>query len=98
MGCGRAACNGKNGTPGFYVVCEYFPPGNVVGQNGRFFRENVKKQSSGKVGDTVESAGGAAGGDVSVSSAPACIPASKKFVLGLVFALLGIEAGGLLFC
>ncbi|TVY33755.1 Cell wall protein, partial [Lachnellula subtilissima] len=34
VGCGRTACGGKNGTPGWYVVCEYYPPGNVVGGAG----------------------------------------------------------------
>lgn len=39
LGCGYAACNGKNGTPGIFLVCEYNPPGNVLSQ--RHFVENV---------------------------------------------------------
>lgn len=33
VGCGRTECNGDGGNkaPGWYVVCEYYPPGNVVG-------------------------------------------------------------------
>lgn len=43
------------GTPGFYVVCEYYPAGNIVGDNNQFFIDNVKKQVKGKPTDTVES-------------------------------------------
>jgi uncharacterized protein YkwD len=39
LGCGYVACNGKNGTPGKYLVCEYSPPGNVT--NRGFFEANV---------------------------------------------------------
>jgi hypothetical protein len=35
-------------------VCEYYPPGNVNGENNRYFKENVKKQTKGKDTDTVE--------------------------------------------
>lgn len=55
MGCGRTSCAGKNGTPGWYVVCEYYPPGNVEGSANQFFKDNVKVQSKGKKTDTVES-------------------------------------------
>ncbi|KAF1949398.1 PR-1-like protein [Byssothecium circinans] len=42
MGCGRTECNGNGGkkAPGWYVVCGYYPPGNVVGQ----FTQNVQQQ------------------------------------------------------
>jgi uncharacterized protein YkwD len=39
LGCGYVSCDGKNGTPGKYLVCEYSPAGNVV--NEGFFEENV---------------------------------------------------------
>jgi len=42
-------------TPGWYVVCEYFPAGNVVGDNNQFFKDNVPKEIKGKLSDTVES-------------------------------------------
>jgi len=42
-------------TPGFYVVCEYWPAGNVEGMNNQFFKDNVLAQVKGKKGDTVES-------------------------------------------
>src|SRR5688572_6832294 len=39
LGCAYAVCNGKNGTPGRFLVCEYSPPGNVIGES--YFRNNV---------------------------------------------------------
>ncbi len=42
-------------TPGYYVVCEYYPPGNVEGDNNQYFIDNVPKQAKGKASDTVES-------------------------------------------
>jgi uncharacterized protein YkwD len=39
LGCAYASCNGKNGTPGKYWVCEYSPAGNVV--NRGYFEANV---------------------------------------------------------
>jgi hypothetical protein len=38
------------GTPGYFIVCEYYPPGNVIGQ----FAENVQSQIKGPKGGTVE--------------------------------------------
>ncbi|TVY86734.1 Repressed by EFG1 protein, partial [Lachnellula willkommii] len=61
VGCGRTSCGGKNGTPGWYVVCEYYPPGNVEGSSNQFFKDNVKVQSKGKKTDTVESGVSSAG-------------------------------------
>jgi hypothetical protein len=42
MGCARKECNGDGGdeAPGWYVVCEYWPRGNVIGQ----FKDNVQAQ------------------------------------------------------
>ncbi|KAL9636497.1 MAG: hypothetical protein Q9204_002240 [Flavoplaca sp. TL-2023a] len=28
VGCGATSCDGENGTPGWYLVCHYFPAGN----------------------------------------------------------------------
>jgi hypothetical protein len=55
VGCGRQDCNGEDGTPGWYVVCEYYPPGNVEGDNNQYFVDNVKPQVKGQADDTVES-------------------------------------------
>jgi len=55
VGCGRTSCQGKNKTPGWYVVCEYYPPGNVEGDNNQYFIDNVKPQTKGQKTDTVES-------------------------------------------
>lgn len=35
LGCAVADCNGRNGTPGYFWVCEYSPHGNVTNR-GRF--------------------------------------------------------------
>ena len=40
VGCGAAWCGGQGGTPGWYLVCQYFPAGNVVGA----FKQNVEKE------------------------------------------------------
>ncbi|MCJ1281922.1 hypothetical protein MMC26_001245 [Xylographa opegraphella] len=34
VGCGRMLCDGTNDVAGWYVVCEYYPPGNVIGEFG----------------------------------------------------------------
>jgi hypothetical protein len=39
VGCGRKYC-GTSTTPGWYVVCEYWPPGNVIGD----FAANVSPE------------------------------------------------------
>jgi hypothetical protein len=39
MGCARKECN-KDDAPGWYVACEYWPRGNVVGQ----FKDNVQAE------------------------------------------------------
>ena len=39
LGCATARCNGKNGTPGEYLVCEYSPAGNVL--SVEYFQQNV---------------------------------------------------------
>ncbi len=39
LGCGYASCDGKNGTPGKYLVCEYSPRGNIT--NRHYFQSNV---------------------------------------------------------
>lgn len=35
-------------------MCEYYPPGNVIGDNNQFFIDNVKPQIKGEAGDTIE--------------------------------------------
>ncbi|KAF4625774.1 hypothetical protein G7Y89_g12393 [Cudoniella acicularis] len=55
VGCARKQCNEENGTPGWYVVCEYYPEGNIVGNNWQYFDENVGKLVSGKITDTIVS-------------------------------------------
>jgi len=45
LGCAVVACNGENGTPGKYLVCEYDPPGNIT--NPGFFQKNVIPKEAG---------------------------------------------------
>ncbi|EXJ79000.1 hypothetical protein A1O3_08501 [Capronia epimyces CBS 606.96] len=40
-GCGWTDCHGKNNVSGVFLVCEYWPPGNLVGQNNYWFKQNV---------------------------------------------------------
>ncbi|KAF2707128.1 PR-1-like protein, partial [Pleomassaria siparia CBS 279.74] len=42
IGCSRTRCDGrdKGGAPGWYVVCEYWPRGNVIGS----FEKNVQER------------------------------------------------------
>lgn len=40
LGCAIAACDGKNGTPGDFLVCEYSPAGNIL--NAGYFKKNVQ--------------------------------------------------------
>ena len=43
MGCGAADCKDN----GWFLVCEYYPPGNVIGEFGR----NVGKPGQGEDGE-----------------------------------------------
>lgn len=45
VGCGAVNCN-SDSAKGWFLVCEYNPPGNVVGS----FKENVSKTGIGKDG------------------------------------------------
>ncbi|KAL8681136.1 MAG: hypothetical protein Q9186_002729 [Xanthomendoza sp. 1 TL-2023] len=40
VGCGATWCSGQSGTPGWFLVCQYSPAGNVQGA----FRKNVQKE------------------------------------------------------
>lgn len=49
VGCGAAHCNNEatGGAKGWFMVCEYTPRGNVIGQ----FRDNVRKPGIGPDGN-----------------------------------------------
>jgi hypothetical protein len=53
-GCAAVNCTGKGGMDGFFLVCEYYPAGNIVGDNNAFFAQNVQSQihSSGPTGSS----------------------------------------------
>ena len=40
LGCAYVACNGKQGTPGNFLVCEYSPAGNILSRE--LFIKNVQ--------------------------------------------------------
>lgn len=46
-GCGWTNCEGRNGLDGVYLVCEYWPPGNIIGENDLFFKQNISPERSG---------------------------------------------------
>ncbi|KAL9076770.1 MAG: hypothetical protein Q9161_000755 [Pseudevernia consocians] len=69
VGCGRADCEGRGGVPGWLVVCEYWPAGNVEGEFGEEVgREVGRLEGEGKLGEFVAyvaakvNGGGRAGG------------------------------------
>lgn len=54
VGCGRVNCNGKNDVEGWFLVCEYWPPGNVGGE----YAEEVEMQVEGGDGEMISRPGG----------------------------------------
>ncbi|KAJ4337653.1 hypothetical protein N0V95_008282 [Ascochyta clinopodiicola] len=93
VGCARTECNakekgGKGDAPGWYIVCEYYPTGNVLGQ----FTANVMKQLP---ADQVPSASGAptATGGPTANATPQGAASGMRGSLaalwvGIVFALV----------
>ncbi|EXJ96443.1 hypothetical protein A1O1_01569 [Capronia coronata CBS 617.96] len=79
-GCGWTDCDGKNNVSGVFLVCEYWPPGNVVGQNNYWFKQNVDAER--KNGDDgfseLDATRGATGGVPSSTSASASPSATGK--------------------
>ncbi|EXJ61313.1 uncharacterized protein A1O5_11870 [Cladophialophora psammophila CBS 110553] len=83
-GCGWTNCNGQNGLDGIYLVCEYWPPGNIVGENNLFFKANVDPQrSSGDTGfDELSATMGATGGTPTATSSLLNLPAATASSTG----------------
>jgi len=52
VGCERVDCPKTSDAKGWIVVCQYWPPGNVVG--GNLFQDNVQKQTTTAAGGTPE--------------------------------------------
>jgi len=64
VGCGVADCSANNSdnsddgkAVGWFLVCEYWPPGNVVGDHNEYFKENVQPVVSLGVGLEVDGVG-----------------------------------------
>ena len=49
--------SGDGKAVGWFLVCEYWPPGNVVGDHNEYFKENVQPVVSLSVGLKVDGAG-----------------------------------------
>lgn len=49
---GLKVARGEARAQGWYVVCEYTPPGNVVGQHDSYFRKNVLPKKAPAVDDS----------------------------------------------
>lgn len=54
VGCGREACNGRGKVGGWFVVCEYWPPGNVKGG----YKSQVQKEVGSGAGGRMVGGGG----------------------------------------
>jgi Cysteine-rich secretory protein family len=44
LGCAAVDCTGRNSLNGHILVCQYWPPGNMVGDRNEHFRTNVQAQ------------------------------------------------------
>lgn len=99
-GCGWTDCNGKNGLDGIYLVCEYWPAGNVVGENNLFFEQNVfPERSGGDSGfDELEATRGATGGTPTSTSGATGIntPAATSSGVSIGAPMAEIDRKGLL--
>lgn len=49
IGCAVVRCNGQQGTPGAFLVCEYSPAGNITNQG--YFAQNVLPPTSNLASD-----------------------------------------------
>jgi uncharacterized protein YkwD len=58
VGCAAVDCHDVSGSniQGVFLVCEYWPAGNIVGENDKFFEENVGQQVNQGAGFNVASA------------------------------------------
>jgi hypothetical protein len=85
-GCGWTDCNGRNGLDGIYLVCEYWPAGNIVGDNNFFFEQNVfSERAGGSSGfNEQEATQGATGGTPTSTGGPTTVstPAATSSAIG----------------
>ncbi|KAF3933345.1 Ophanin [Dactylella cylindrospora] len=47
IGCARRECGGEGEAPGWFIACEYYPPGNFLGQFDEMVDEQVAGPGSG---------------------------------------------------
>jgi hypothetical protein len=100
VGCGRTNCLGENNLPNnpdYFVVCQYYPPGNIV--NPGFFAANVGELVSGTLGVGIPTGSGSGGsnpasgnsaGDGNEAQKNGCEPIKngKNNILKIVLAML----------
>ena len=95
-GCGWTNCNGKNGLDGIYLVCEYWPAGNIVGENNLFFEQNVAPERAGQQSGFNELAAtqGVTGGTPSTATA-STPPSATSTVQAVGAPMVEVERGRL---
>lgn len=50
MGCAAEQCDGRGDTPGWFVVCEYWPPGNVLTEFAKEVQAAISGTGSRRMG------------------------------------------------
>ncbi|KAJ5644487.1 hypothetical protein N7507_010498 [Penicillium longicatenatum] len=95
----RTAADGSSRAQGWYVVCEYTPPGNVVGDHDEYFKKNVwpstskTKSNASTTGST--STTGTASTATSQPSGGASMQNSVESTVGMMFLALGVVGVGM---
>ncbi|KAJ5793315.1 uncharacterized protein N7503_009293 [Penicillium pulvis] len=85
---------------GWYVVCEYTPPGNVVGDHDEYFKKNVRPSISSKTNSSASTSGspsttGAASTTTSQPSGGANMQNSVESTVGMMILALGVVGVGM---
>lgn len=109
-GCGWTNCNGTNGLEGVFLVCEYWPPGNLVGDDNRWFEEEVAKErpggddgfseldaTRGVTGGVPSSTGSSGPSSTSSSGSESLGSPNTEFVRSRVFATVCVTIAAVLF-
>ena len=98
-GCGWTDCNGKNGLDGIYVVCEYWPEGNIEGDDNSYFEQNVlSERKSGDDGfSELDATRGVTGGTPTSTSGPSAnTPAATNSGESIGAPMAEVDSKGLL--
>ncbi|KAJ6093517.1 hypothetical protein N7486_008806 [Penicillium sp. IBT 16267x] len=95
----RTVADGSSRAQGWYVVCEYMPPGNVVGDHDEYFKKNVwpsisKTNSNGSTTGS-SSTTGTASTATSQPSGGAMMQNSVESTVRIMFLALGVVGVGM---